>query len=101
MIPINDKPLTQLPIIPPAVLSRHRVREEFDNRFRACARLLQACWRERQGLPIGTYTDPTGRNRRITLNYIFLTGRKVPDAVSRPSKKAAAALEAETVVETA
>lgn len=42
------------------------------------------------------YTDPdaTGRHRRITLNYIFLTGRKVPDAVSRPSKKAAAALEA-------
>ena len=42
------------------------------------------------------YTDPdaTGRHRRITLNYIFLTGRKVPDAVSRHSKKAAAALEA-------
>lgn len=42
------------------------------------------------------YTDPdaTGRHRRITLNYIFLTGRKVPDAVSRSSKKAAAALAA-------
>lgn len=42
------------------------------------------------------YTDPdaTGRHRRITLNYIFLTGRKAPDAVSRSSKKAAAALEA-------
>ena len=42
------------------------------------------------------YTDAeaTGRHRRITLNYIFLTGRKVPDAVSRSSKKAAAALEA-------
>ncbi len=42
------------------------------------------------------YTDPdaTGRNRRIKLNYIFLTGRKAPDAVSRTSKKAAAALEA-------
>ena len=51
------------------------------------------------------YTDPdsTGRHRRITLNYIFLTGRKVPDAVSRHSKKAAAALEAlgaEAVTET-
>lgn len=33
------------------------------------------------------YSDPetTGRNRRITLNYIFLTGRK---AVSRAAKKA-------------
>ena len=42
------------------------------------------------------YTDPsaTGRNRRITLNCIYLTGRKVPDAVSRSSKKAAAALAA-------
>lgn len=39
------------------------------------------------------YADPesTGRNRRIKLNYIFLTGRKVPDAVSRTSKRAAAA----------
>lgn len=42
------------------------------------------------------YSDPesTGRNRRIKLNYIFLTGRKVNEAVSRQSKKAAAALEA-------
>ena len=40
------------------------------------------------------YTDPdaTGRNRRITLNYIFLNGRKVPEAVSRSGRKAAAAL---------
>lgn len=42
------------------------------------------------------YTDPesTGRNRRIKINCIVLTGRKVLDAVSRQSKKAAAALEA-------
>ncbi len=42
------------------------------------------------------YTDPDadGSPRRITLNYIFLTGRKVPNAVSRSSKRAAAALEA-------
>lgn len=41
------------------------------------------------------YTDSkaTGRDRRITLNCICLTGRKVPDAVSRVSKKAAAAKE--------
>ncbi|CAN5519711.1 hypothetical protein BH10ACI3_BH10ACI3_19280 [soil metagenome] len=52
------------------------------------------------------YSDPdsTGRHRRIKLNYIFLTGRKVPDAVSRSSKKALAALQelgAEAVTETA
>lgn len=52
------------------------------------------------------YADPesTGRNRRIKLNYIFLTGRKVNEAVSRQSKKALAALEAlsgETSVEQA
>ncbi len=50
------------------------------------------------------YTDPdsTGRHRRITLNYIYLTGRKAPNAVSRSSKKAAAALaelEAEAIEE--
>ncbi len=42
------------------------------------------------------YSDPaaSGRNRRIRLNYIFLTARKLPQAVSRSSKKAAAALAA-------
>ena len=47
-------------------------------------------------------SESTGRNRRIKLNYIFLTGRKVNEAVSRQSKKALAALEAlgaEQVVE--
>jgi hypothetical protein len=38
------------------------------------------------------YTDPdsTGRHRRITINSIFLTGRKVLSPVSRSAKKAAA-----------
>ncbi len=47
--------------------------------------------------------EAIGRNRRIRLNYIFLTGRKLPEAVSRSSKKAAAALaalSAEVAVET-
>jgi hypothetical protein len=36
------------------------------------------------------YTDPdsSGRNRRVSLRCIYLTGRKAPNAVSR-SKKAA------------
>lgn len=54
-----------LPIIPKNLLRKYRVFEKYDNRFRACARLLQALWRERQGLPIGTYETPDGRQRRI------------------------------------
>ncbi|MFN0279043.1 MAG: hypothetical protein ACKVRN_10635 [Pyrinomonadaceae bacterium] len=51
------------------------------------------------------HSDPeaVGRNARIKLNYIFLTGRKLPEAVSRTSKKAAAALAAlgaQAIVET-
>lgn len=65
MIPVNNKPISQLPIIPAHVLRQHKVYEDFDNRFRACARLLQAKWRERQSLPIGTYTDKNGRKRAI------------------------------------
>lgn len=65
MIPVNNKPIAQLPIIPRSVLSKHKVFEDFDNRFRACARLLQAKWREEQDLPIGTYTAKNGRKRAI------------------------------------
>lgn len=65
MIPVDNKPITQLPIIPTAVLMKHRVFEEFDNRFRSCARLLQSLWRQNQKLPIGTYTPRSGRKRTI------------------------------------
>ena len=65
MIPVDDKPITQLPIVPTAVLMKHRVYEEFDNRFRSCARLLQSLWRQNQKLPIGTFSPRTGRKRTI------------------------------------
>ncbi|WP_300973511.1 hypothetical protein [Sphingomonas sp. LHG3406-1] len=65
MAPEANSPLRQLPIIPQSVLRKHRAYERFDNRFRACARLLQALWRESQQLPIGTYTAPDGSQRRI------------------------------------
>ncbi len=65
MIPVSNNPIAQLPIVPIDVLKQYRVYEKFDNRFRSCARLLQALWRERQELPIGTYEDRAGRKRRI------------------------------------
>lgn len=65
MIPVDDQPIAQLPIIPAAVLSKHRVLEQFDNRFRSCARLLQSLWRQRQQLPIGTFVGKAGRKRTI------------------------------------
>jgi hypothetical protein len=64
MIPDPRNPIAQLPIIPTKVLKVHRVDEAFDNRFRACARLLQALWRERHELPIGTFASK-GAKRRI------------------------------------
>ncbi len=65
MIPEPHTPIMQLPIVPAKVLKQHRVFEAYDNRFRACARLLQALWRERHALPVGTYTNHKGVKRRI------------------------------------
>jgi hypothetical protein len=65
MIPVDDKPITQLPIVPAAVLMKHRVFEEYDNRFRSCARLMQSLWRQNQKLPIGTFIPRAGRKRTI------------------------------------
>ena len=60
----NDASAAQLPLIPRKVLKAHHVCEEYDNRFRSAARLLQALWRERHNLPIGTHTNK-GAKRRI------------------------------------
>jgi len=54
-----------LPIVPVAVLKKHQVHEKYDNRFQACARLIQAIWREEQGLPIGIHHGRLGRKRRL------------------------------------
>lgn len=56
---------TQLPLVPPALLKTHHCLERHDNRFKACARLLQARWREERGLPIGSFSGRDGRKRRI------------------------------------
>jgi hypothetical protein len=75
-------PLTlALPIPPADVMERFSVHEPLDTRFRACARLLQALWRERRSLPIGSYarseTGATplgsrlaGTPARAGLNYL-------------------------------
>jgi hypothetical protein len=65
MAPERDAHIHQLPIIPAAVLRRHRALEKFDTRFRSCARLLQALWRESQGLPMGTHNGRDGRQRQL------------------------------------
>lgn len=56
-------PAAQLPIIPLQVLKAHRVFEKYDNRFRSAARLLQALWRERHNLPIGTHANKNAKRR--------------------------------------
>jgi len=65
MNPYDDKPIAHLPLIPKPVLAKHRAAEQFDNRFRSCARLLQSLWRQRQNLPIGSYLPKSGRKRTI------------------------------------
>jgi hypothetical protein len=65
MNPYDDKPIAHLPLIPKPVLAKHRAAEQFDNRFRSCARLLQSLWRQRQNLPIGAYMPKSGRKRTI------------------------------------
>lgn len=56
---------TQLPLVPATLLKAHHCLERHDNRFKACARLLQARWREERGLPIGSFSGRQGRKRRI------------------------------------
>lgn len=65
MAPERNSQFRQIPLIPKAVLKRYKVLESFDTRFRSCARLLQALWRESQGLPIGSHEGRDGRQRRI------------------------------------
>ena len=59
------QPVRQLPLVPAEILKAHDVHEKFDTRFRACARLLQALWREAQELPCGQKRSAKGRSRRL------------------------------------
>jgi len=55
----------RLPLLDDAILRAHQVHEPYDTRFRASARLLQSLWRARRDLPVGTYTNPRGRRRKL------------------------------------
>lgn len=54
-----------LPAIPARLLRAHAVAELSDDRFRSCARLLQALWRENEGLLIGDCVSPDGTVRSL------------------------------------
>ena len=56
-----------------------------------CKRLSSGHYTYSFDYEISELKDAQTKKRRFTLNYILLTGRKAPDAVSRPSKRAAAA----------
>src|SRR3954451_17735682 len=71
----HDQPLRYLPLIPEHIRRRYRVFEPSDTRFRACARLLQALWREQHRLPVGTRPSPAGPRRKL--------GSRLPPAAGR------------------
>lgn len=59
------QPIRQLPLVPLDLLKSKDVHERYDTRFRACARLLQALWREAQGIPAGHRRTSQGGTRRL------------------------------------
>jgi hypothetical protein len=67
--------LTHLPLIPEPILRQHHVNEAHDTRFRACARLLQALWREDRDLPIGYHVTPDGKRRKLGSRISNMAGR--------------------------
>src|SRR4029453_2694301 len=77
-----DQPLRHLPLIPEPILRRHRVFEPSDTRFRACARLLQALWREQHRLPIGTHTTSDRTHRKLGSRPSPAAGRAVANFLS-------------------
>jgi hypothetical protein len=68
-------PLTHLPLVPEQILRQHHVYEPSDTRFRACARLLQALWREDRDLPIGNHISPDGKRRKLGSRISTVAGR--------------------------
>jgi hypothetical protein len=78
---------THLPLIPEAVLKAHKVHRPGDTRFRANARLLQALYREEQGLPLGTHRDPEGKRRPLGSRISLAAGRAGANFISQDIAK--------------
>lgn len=55
----------RLPLIPDSILRQYKVHEPNDTRFRAAARLLQALWRDKRDIPMGSYINGAGRRRPL------------------------------------
>lgn len=73
---MDDLPaLSRLPLIPEAILRKHQVFESSDTRFRACARLLQALWREDRDLPIGNHVSLNGKRRKLGSRISIAAGQ--------------------------
>jgi hypothetical protein len=75
MAPTADRPIDHLPIRPEDLLRQHHVHEPLDTRFRSCARLLQALWREARNIPIGSYRAPSGTRRKLGSRITPAAGR--------------------------
>ena len=66
----------RLPVLPRELLEKFNCAEEFDTRFRACARLQQALWRISQNLPIGEHVNPQGEVRPLGSRIPAIIGRR-------------------------
>jgi hypothetical protein len=69
---MNIDQAERLPLVPETTLRAHKVYFPTDTRFRACARLQQALWRERNGMPIGTAIDVASRKKQY--GHLLATG---------------------------
>ncbi|MET1755538.1 hypothetical protein ABVV53_08705 [Novosphingobium sp. RD2P27] len=54
-----------LPIIPGEVLKRSHVPKRYDDRLKACGRLLQALWLRSRDIPMGVHRGRDGHARRL------------------------------------
>lgn len=62
---INFSNLDQLPLVPALIRRQHSVDEASDQRFTACARLLQSVWRANRNLAVGQHKPAKGKGRKL------------------------------------
>jgi hypothetical protein len=71
----------RVPFVPQGILSKHRVHEPTDGRFRAAARLRQALLREERRWPIGHYQAAEGKRRRLG-NYVAVRRQQTTNFIT-------------------